>query len=267
MGGPADPFVLRTPTLPRAAAIPTMTSVAPRQADLADAADALSISSTSSAEVNEDVIRLAEDFVRRAFANHDPSHDYHHVDRVRLLALSLTLSPEIGLGPPIDVLVVELGALFHDLIDSKYSSSDLSSSSVLAPFFTSVTSIHPDALSPAQIATIEKIVSNVSWSKDERRRQQQRQQTVEDGPVLSQQTQADSELNHWLATCKEFWCVSDADRLDSIGSIGIMRCSAFSCVKSRPLYIPPHNAQMDPVPPAEQAQGYNGSAVAHFYEK
>lgn len=230
-------------------------------------ADSLSIHSASSAEANEAVVRLAEDFVRRAFENHDPSHDYHHVDRVRLLALSLTLSPEIVAEPSIDVLVVELGALFHDLVDSKYSSSDLSSSSVLAPFFADVASTHPDILSAAQIATIEKIVSNVSWSKDERRRQQQRHQTADVGPALSQQTQADEELSTWLATCREFWCVSDADRLDSIGSIGIMRCSAFSCVKSRPLYIPPHNAHMDPVPPAEQAQGYNGSAVAHFYEK
>lgn len=249
-------------------------------AELVDSAETLSLSS-SSADVNHDIVRLAEDFVRRAFANHDPSHDYHHVDRVRLLALSLTLSPDVVSAgtsanadvASIDMLVVELGALFHDLVDSKYSSSDLSSSSILAPFWAEVAALHPDTLSGARIATIEKIVSNVSWSKDERRRlqhqqqQQQRQHSAETEADVSQQTQADTELEHWLAHCKEFWCVSDADRLDSIGSIGIMRCSAFSCVKSRPLYIPPNNPQMDPVPPAQQAQGYNGSAIAHFYEK
>lgn len=38
-------------------------------------------------------------------------------------------------------------------------------------------------------------------------------------------------------------------------------------MKNRPLYIPPNNPQMDSVPPAEQSEGYNGSAIAHFHEK
>jgi uncharacterized protein len=48
---------------------------------------------------------------------------------------------------------------------------------------------------------------------------------------------------------------------------GILRVAAFSAVKNRPLHIPPANTAYDSVPPAEQSQGYNGSAVAHFHEK
>lgn len=48
---------------------------------------------------------------------------------------------------------------------------------------------------------------------------------------------------------------------------GILRVAAYSAVKSRPLHIPPANAENDSVPPAEQGQGYNGSAIAHFHSK
>lgn len=43
--------------------------------------------------------------------------------------------------------------------------------------------------------------------------------------------------------------------------------AAFSAVKNRPLHIPPANAANDSVPPAEQGEGYNDSAIAHFHAK
>ncbi|GAC97572.1 hypothetical protein PHSY_005158 [Pseudozyma hubeiensis SY62] len=201
------------------------------------------------------IITSAETFVKTAFASHDPSHDYHHINRVRLLALSLTQSPDILDSPPLDLLVVELGALFHDLTDSKYNSSSSTPNAVLAPFWSTLSP--PDIVTASQRQLVEKIVGNVSWSKDERRRAQS----------ASHLSAIDIELNEWLSSCVEFHCVSDADRLDSIGSIGILRCAAYSAKINRPLYIPPNNPQNDPVPPAEQSEGYNGSAVAHFYEK
>lgn len=48
---------------------------------------------------------------------------------------------------------------------------------------------------------------------------------------------------------------------------GILRVAAFSGAKDRPLHIPPANPAQDSVPPAEQGEGYNGSAVAHFHSK
>lgn len=190
--------------------------------------------------------------MKEAFINHDPSHDWHHVHRVRLLALSLTRSPELATAQ-LDMLVVELGALFHDLTDAKYSSST-TPSSVLAPYWSSL----PEGLvTDSQRGVVEKIVANVSWSKDQRRRSTPPQH----------RSAADIDLNSWLETCREFQVVSDADRLDSIGSIGILRCAAYSSHVNRPLYIPPSNPEMDSVPPAKQAEGYNGSAVAHFHEK
>ncbi|KAN0065764.1 hypothetical protein ACQY0O_000894 [Thecaphora frezii] len=213
----------------------------------------------------EMLILDAELFVKKAFENHDPSHDWHHVNRVRLLALSLRNSPEVA-GEEVDMLVLELGALFHDLNDAKYavfSSTQYASGSraVLSPFFSSP--LASSLLSQQQQETIVKIVDNVSWSKDCRRRDA-RARSFAVGEELSEH---ERQLDKWIEGCREFWCVSDADRLDAIGSIGIMRCAAFSAVKMRPLYVPPNNPQMDSRPPAEQSEGYNGSAIAHFHEK
>lgn len=114
-----------------------------------------------------------------------------------------------------------------------------------------------------QVKTIHRIVDSVSWSKEESRRERTLRAQTSGLDVSS----VDTEQDAWENSCPEFKCVSDADRLDAIGSIGIMRVAAYSAAKSRPLHIPPANAQNDPVPPAEQAEGYNDSAVAHFHTK
>lgn len=51
-------------------------------------------------------------------ATYDPSHDFHHVDRVRKTALRIAkrVEDEQGEGS-IDMFVLELAALFHDLYE------------------------------------------------------------------------------------------------------------------------------------------------------
>lgn len=56
----------------------------------------------------EDLITEAEAFVKEKFKNHDPSHDYNHVHRVRLLALGLSNCD--SLSREVDMLIVELAA-------------------------------------------------------------------------------------------------------------------------------------------------------------
>ncbi|PWN38317.1 uncharacterized protein FA14DRAFT_167079 [Meira miltonrushii] len=207
------------------------------------------------------ILSHAEQFVKEKFRNHDPSHDWHHVHRVRLMALNLTRCPSVSSKDP-NLLVVELGALFHDLCDAKYiteeqkSKSQIKASDVLENFFQPY--LDQGIIQAEQVHTIYRIVDNVSWSKEEARKRRL---------AASPDNEADLEQQKWEDECAEFQCISDADRLDSIGSIGIMRVAAFSAKKNRPLHIPPANAQNDSKPPAEQAEGYNGSAVAHFHEK
>lgn len=51
-------------------------------------------------------------------STYDPSHDFHHVGRVRKTALRIAkrVEDEKGEGS-IDIFVVELAALFHDLYE------------------------------------------------------------------------------------------------------------------------------------------------------
>lgn len=209
-----------------------------------------------------DILYSAERFVKEKFQNHDPSHDWHHVHRVRLMALNLTRCSSISSKEP-DLLVVELGALFHDLCDSKYlnhphqkSNSIVKASDILSNFFQPF--LDQRIIQSTQIQKIYRIVDNVSWSKEEARKRRL---------LSSPDNKFDLDQQEWEDECVEFQCVSDADRLDAIGSIGILRMAAFSAKKNRPLHIPPANPQNDSKPPAEQAEGYNGSAIAHFHEK
>lgn len=221
------------------------------------------ISNQNEDEYDEvDILYHAEQFVKEKFQNHDPSHDWHHVHRVRLMALNLTRCSSISSKDP-DLLVVELGALFHDLCDAKYINAEhqksktiVRASDVLSNFFKPY--LEQCIIDDEQVQTIYRIVDNVSWSKEEGRIRRM---------TTSSENQTDLDQQKWEDECVEFQCISDADRLDAIGSIGILRVAAFSAKKNRPLHIPPANAKNDSKPPAEQAEGYNGSAVAHFHEK
>ncbi|KAE8254329.1 hypothetical protein A4X13_0g3453 [Tilletia indica] len=229
-------------------------------------------------ELREDILYTAEQFVREKFRHHDPSHDWHHVHRVRQLALSIgTTDPGLPRSPV--PLILELGALFHDLCDSKYlpsgtSAQSSSAKAVLQPFFDSLGNDDSDRkIIEAQLlgadarADIERIVDNVSWSKDARRRKERADAAERGDDPREINGGREGEQIDWEESCVEFWCVSDADRLDAIGSIGVLRCAAFSAIKNRPLHIPPANMQGDSRPPAEQGEGYNGSCIAHFHEK
>jgi uncharacterized protein len=51
-------------------------------------------------------------------ASYDPSHDFLHVNRVRKTALSLArrvLEEQLGVG--LNIFIVEVAALFHDLFE------------------------------------------------------------------------------------------------------------------------------------------------------
>ncbi|GAA6048362.1 hypothetical protein JCM3770_000968 [Rhodotorula araucariae] len=188
------------------------------------------------------VVQAAEQLARSHHAQYDPSHDFYHVARVRGLALALARSLP---APSPDPLVVELAALFHDLLDRKYLPKDKpvpSAEEHLASFWSAFTE---DEVDDRQRRLVERVVENVSYSKEVER------------IAVGRQTD-------WHLTCQELHCVQDADKLDAIGAFGIMRCSAYSALTNRPLYVPP-STPASPSPAAERAAG--DSAIDHFHDK
>lgn len=126
---------------------------------------------------------------------------YPSVQRVRKTALSLARS--LPHKNP-DILVVDLAALLHDVLDKKYVSAAEAADpyGYFLPFFQSLVKDYAlDLLSDGRAALIVKIVENVSWTTEKKLRES-------------------GKLEEWHVTCIELHCVQDADRLDAIGAFG-----------------------------------------------
>ncbi|KAJ7227354.1 hypothetical protein GGX14DRAFT_693275 [Mycena pura] len=181
------------------------------------------------------VIQEAEKVMIDAMAKYDPSHDAFHVQRVRRTALSIANA----LSPKPDLLVVELAAILHDVLDKKYVSPEQAADpyGFFLPFFKSMAEKHGlDLIKDGRARQVAQIVDSVSWSTETKLRKA-------------------NLWNEWHENCMELHCVQDADRLDAIGAFGIMRCAAYSAAVNRPLHVP----SGDP--------GVNDSAIGHFHEK
>ena len=102
----------------------------------------------------EDVIKVTEDFVREKIKGYDSGHDWWHIERVRKLALFI--NEEEGIA---DQFTVEITALLHDYVDSKFSGTDIESGfSELAEF------MDKNSLTDRKDQILD-VIRNVSFSK------------------------------------------------------------------------------------------------------
>ncbi|QRW18465.1 hypothetical protein RhiXN_03389 [Rhizoctonia solani] len=179
------------------------------------------------------VIAAAEELMEKTMKKYDPSHDAYHVNRVRRTALALAKSQT----PQPDLLVVELAALLHDVLDKKYVTPEeaADANAYFRPFFESVKG-NVDLLGDGRAELIVRIVENVSWSTEKKLR-------------------AENKLEPWHDSCVELHCVQDADRLDAIGAFGIMRVAAYSAAVNRPLHAPLDDSQI------------SETSIQHFHDK
>ncbi len=143
--------------------------------------------------------------------NSDPSHDFAHVERVCVLAKKL--ARQCGCN----ATIVELAALFHDVYDHKYERGDVHMEQV----WEDVGREHQEA--------VMRLVQNIGWTQESRLR-------------------GSDQWTDWHQTCLELHCVMDADKLDALGAIGVLRCAAYAGAKNNPLLGA-------------------SSAHSHFYEK
>lgn len=181
------------------------------------------------------VLNAAEKIMVDTMARYDPSHDAYHVQRVRNTALQI--AEKVPTRP--DMLVIELAALLHDVLDKKYVSAIDAADpyKFFLPFFESMASQHGiDLVRDGRGRLIARIIDNVSWSTEKNLKEKGLWTT-------------------WHDECVELHCVQDADRLDAIGAFGVMRCAAYTTVTNNALYAPAG----DP--------GQPQSAIQHFHDK
>ena len=166
-------------------------------------------------------------FVKEKLENAEGGHDWFHIERVYKNSLLIAQEEDC------DLTVVKLGALLHDIADSKFHDGDETIGPRTARAF-----LERENVSVETIAHVINIIENISFK----------------GGNFGQQFNS-----------IELEIVQDADRLDAIGAIGIARCFNYGGFKNRALYNPA-------IPPKfnmskEEYKTSESPTLNHFYEK
>lgn len=177
--------------------------------------------------MNQLIITTTVNYVKATLADAEGGHDWWHIYRVWQAA------KQIAKGEQADMLVVELGALLHDIADSKFNGGDETIGPAKAKAFLESQEVDADT-----IEHVVQIIANISFKGG---KEQQQFKSL------------------------ELDIVQDADRLDAIGAIGIARAFNYGGFKNRPLYNPitPPNLHKT----KEQYKHNNDPTINHFYEK
>lgn len=166
-------------------------------------------------------------FVKHELKNAEGGHDWFHIERVYKNALLIAKQEQV------DTLVVALGALLHDIADSKFHNGDETVGPKVAREF-----LFKENADSYVIEHVIKIIENISFK----------------GGNTSQQFKS-----------LELDVVQDADRLDAIGAIGIARCFNYGGFKNRPLFNPDIKPQLKMS--KEEYKNSEAPTINHFYEK
>lgn len=174
-----------------------------------------------------DIIQNTIAFVKNELKDAEGGHDWFHIERVYKNSLL------IAEGEKVDKTVVALGALLHDIADSKFHDGDETIGPKKASEFLKTQNISEET-----IQHVVKIIENISFKGGN---------------------------NIQKFTSKELDVVQDADRLDALGAIGIARTFNYGGFKGRKLYDPDISPNLDMTPSEYKAS--NAPTINHFYEK
>lgn len=166
-------------------------------------------------------------FVKQQLENAEGGHDWFHIERVYKNALLIADGEDCNLN------VVKLGALLHDIADSKFHGGDETIGPKTARTFLESQNVSEDI-----ILHVIAIIENISFKGGN----------------------FEKKFNS-----KELEIVQDADRLDAIGAIGIARTFNYGGFKNRPLYNP--NIQPNMNMNKEEYKNSESPTLNHFYEK
>ena len=133
----------------------------------------------------------------------------------------------------VDVFVVALGALLHDIADSKFHNGDESVGPRVASDFLKSQDVTEDV-----ITHVIQIINNISFKG---------------GKVAR------------TFSSKELDVVQDADRLDALGAIGIARTFNYGGFKNRAIYNPNIAPNLEMT--KEEYKASTAPTINHFYEK
>lgn len=166
-------------------------------------------------------------YVKKQLANAEGGHDWWHIERVWKSAKKIAETENVNL------LVVELGALLHDIADAKFHDGDEELGPQIAAAFMREINVDQET-----ILHVVQIIKHISFKGGK-----------------EAQTFTSLELN----------VVQDADRLDAIGAIGIARTFNYGGFKNREIFNP--NVTPNLLMTKEEYKKSDAPSINHFYEK
>ena len=134
-------------------------------------------------------------YVKQQLANAEGGHDWWHIERVWKSAKKIAETENVNL------LVIELGALLHDIADAKFHDGDEELGPQIAAVFMREINVDEET-----IQHVVQIIKHISFKG-----------------CKEAQTFTSPELN----------VVQDADRLDALGAIGIASTFNYGGFKNR----------------------------------
>jgi len=173
------------------------------------------------------IINTTIAYVKKELLDAEGGHDWWHIERVWKNAKL------ISKFEPVDIFVVELAALLHDIADAKFHNGDENIGPEKAKQFLESLSVEKEI-----IVHVENIIRNISFK----------------GGNFTKDFYS-----------PELAVVQDADRLDAIGAIGIARAFNYGGFKNREIYNPliAPDLQMN----KETYKKSDAPTINHFYEK
>ncbi|MFV8325599.1 HD domain-containing protein [Flavobacterium sp. ZS1P14] len=177
--------------------------------------------------IKTDLISKTILFVKAKLENAEGGHDWFHIERVYRNAISISKNEAC------DTTVVQLGALLHDIADSKFHNGDETIGPKIAREFLASENVDEEIINH-----VVNIINNISYK----------------GGNFEKKFSS-----------IELDVVQDADRLDAIGAIGIARTFNYGGFKNRTLYDPKiaPNTRMT----KEEYKNNDSPTINHFYEK
>jgi uncharacterized protein len=148
----------------------------------------------------KEVLKRTEEFVRQKIKGYDSGHDWWHIERVRNVAKFINEQEAIA-----DQFTVEIAALLHDYVDSKFAGGNIENGFAELSEF-----MDKNGMTKIKEQVVD-VLRNVSFSN------KNPSGNLTD-PVLL--------------------IIQDADRLDAIGAIGIARAFNYGGFRNNIIYNP-----------------------------
>ena len=166
-------------------------------------------------------------YVKKELKGAEAGHDWWHIERVLHNARNIAETEKVNM------VIVELGALLHDIADAKFHDGDENIGPAKARQFLESHDVEENIINH-----VEQIIRHISFK-------------------------GGNESRRFFSP--ELAVVQDADRLDAMGAIGIARAFQYGGFKNREIYNPAIKPDL-----TMSRQAYKKSTaptINHFYEK